>query len=154
MIYHIQLLLEENPTWILLKKDVKNTFNSIKRSHLLEKMSHNFPDSFSHVTQMYSSLSPLVYLQGDHTVVLSSEEGVHQGDPLVPVLFSAGIQLLLSKLQEKYPAITLLAYLDDVFAVGEPTSVFSFLEEIVVQVDCFTSSRTQVSKFSPHFCFI
>ena len=32
-------------------------------------------------------------------------------------------------IHKKYPAITLLAYLDDVFAVGEPALVLSFLEE-------------------------
>ena len=41
---------------------------------------------------------------------------MHQGDPLGPVVFSAGIH---------YTA----GISCDVFAVGEPTSVFSFLEE-------------------------
>ena len=140
---------------------MKNAFNSIKRSHLFEEMSHNCPDLFSHVTQMYSSSSPLVYLQEEHTVVLS-EEVVHQGDPLGPVLFSARIYPLLSKLQEKYPAITLLAYLDYVLAVGEPTSVLSFLEEFR---SSFKSIALQVAEHKcqiytpsplvcPHSCFI
>ena len=130
IIHHIQLLLEKNPEWILLKTDVKNAFNSIGRSHLLNQVAEHHPDIYPHVAQMYSSSSPLVFHQDNSSSVILSEEGIHQGDPLGPVLFSIGIQPLLMRLQDHNPNIKVLAYLDDVFVLGDPANVVPALDEI------------------------
>ena len=44
---------------------------------------------------------------------------MHQGDPLGPTLFASAIQPIVKATQEKYEDVTILAYLDDIFAVGE-----------------------------------
>ena len=74
----------------------------------------SFPILTNRVMQMYSGFGPLVFLQNNVPVILSSQEGIHQGDPLGPVLFSLGIQQTLVDLQSNFQAIRLLAYLDDV----------------------------------------
>ena len=53
-------------------------------------------------------------MDGKKATVLSSEEGVHQGDPLEPCLFSITIQDILVKIQKANPNAVILAYLDDV----------------------------------------
>ena len=56
---------------------------------------------------------------GSETVVIPSEEGVHQGDPLGPALFSLAIHPVLSQLQKDHHNVCILAYLDDIFVLGE-----------------------------------
>ena len=102
--HHIQLLLTDNPHMIVLKTDVKNAFNSIHRSHLLEQVSSCHPDIYPHVCQMYSHSSSLVYQQGNSIVIIPSEEGIHQGDPLGPALFSTVIHSVLSEFQDLFPS--------------------------------------------------
>ena len=118
LLHHIQLLLEANNDWIVLKTDAKNAFNSIHRSHLLQQVMKSFPILTNHVMQMYSGFGPLVFLQNNVPVILSSQKDIHQGDPVGPVLFSLGIQQTLVDLQSNFQAIRVLAYLDDVFLVG------------------------------------
>ena len=77
---------------------------------------------FPHINQLYAGFGPLIYLQGDSPVMLSSEEGIHQGDPLGP---ATAIQELLTKLQDNHPCVVVLAYLDDVFLVGPSDNVLA-----------------------------
>ena len=65
----------------LLKTDVRNTFNSIKRSHLLDQVYQDFPDLLRHVALIYSSSSPLGFLKGDTRTILSSKEGPSWASP-------------------------------------------------------------------------
>ena len=98
--HHISLTLETNPNWIVLKSDVKNAFNSVSRDQIMEQVSLAFPDLYNHVIQMYGKPSSLVFMQGSSTVIIPSEEGVHQGDPLGPVLFATAIHPVLTKIQK------------------------------------------------------
>ena len=95
LMQHIKLLLELHPSWVILKSDIKNAFNSMNRSHMLNQVSTSFPDIFSHAFQVYSGLIPLIYQNGEETVVLKSQQDVHQGDPLGPALFSIRMQPIL-----------------------------------------------------------
>ena len=88
LLHHIQLLLETNSDWIVLKTGAKNAFNSVHCSHLLQHVMKSFPILTNHVMQMYSGSGPLIFLQNNVPVILSSQEGIHQGDPLGPVTSS------------------------------------------------------------------
>ena len=76
----------------VLKTDVKNAFNSVSRAHLLNELAASFSDIYN---QMYSGYNHLIFNNGTESVVLQSAEGVHQGDPLGPALFSVVIHPLL-----------------------------------------------------------
>ena len=128
--HHIQLLMEENPTWSVLKTDVRNAFNSVSRGCLLKEVSNHFPTLTAHVSQMYSNPSPLVYIKNKSVVIIQSEEGVHQGDPLAPALFAAAIHPVLLSLQENHPNVTILAYLDDIYVIGPITCCLTTFEDI------------------------
>ena len=136
--HHISLSLQNNPEWIVLKTDVRNAFNSVSRCHLLEQVFQSFPDLSSHAQQMYGGFSSLVYMQGSTPVIISSEEGVHQGDPLGPALFAIAIHQCLTNLQSSYSKIRVLSYLDDVFLMGDPDTV----------LDAFRSLRESFSKIN------
>ena len=49
-------------------------------------------------------------------------QGVRQGDPLGPLLFSLGLHPVLKLIQDTY-AVRVVAYLDDVYLVGEENEV-------------------------------
>ena len=70
---------------------------------------------------MYGNSSHLIFASESNPVVLQSQQGVHQGDPLGPALFATGIQDILVNTQVDHVDVTFLAYLDDVFIFGPPT---------------------------------
>ena len=128
--HHISLTLESNPNWIVLKSNVKNAFNSISRDQIMEQVSLTFPDLYNHVIQMYGKPSSLVFMQGSSMVIIPSEEGVHQGDPLSPVLFAIAIHPVLTKIQKSHSQVCVLAYLDDVFLQEGAKSVLAAFHDL------------------------
>ena len=130
LIHHISFLMESNPDCSVLSTDVKNAFNSVSRDSILKESKKNFPEIYAHVRQMYDRPSTLIYVNGQGTVKLQSEEGVHQGDPLGPVLFSAALHPIVTVIQNNHPGITLLAYLDDVYVLGPPKDALAVLLDL------------------------
>ena len=165
LVHQVQLLLEENKDWIVLKSDVRNAFNSVSRSHFLIEVARAFPDIFGHVNKMYSGVNPLVYLQESTPIILSSEEGIHQGDPLGPALFSSAIHNILVSLQEQNQDVRVRAYLDDVFLLGpaekvlatfsQLDSAFSHIHLQVAPEKCEIFSPSEIASLSvPSSCQI
>ncbi len=128
--YHIQLALQENPDWVVIKSDVKNAFNSISRKSMLDQLSTAFPDLANHANQMYGESSSLLFMQESSPLAISSE-GVHQGDPLGPALFAIAIQPVLLDLEKDHPQIHILACLDDVFLLENATDVLCAFHDLI-----------------------
>ena len=118
--HHNELLLKHNPDWVVLKTEVKNSFNSISRQEIMEQVAKSFTDVYNHVVQMYKKVSPLVFMQGSTPVIIASAEGVHQGDPLGLILFASAVHSDLINLQKEHSKVCFLAYLDDVFIMSHP----------------------------------
>lgn len=116
-------LSHDNEADVLLKVDVKNAFNCIDRSSLLNEASFHIPEAYKYIWQCYSSPSKLFY--GNHQI--SSEVGVQQGDPLGPALFSLGIHPITSNLNSKLN----VWYLDDGTLAGEADTVLNDLTRII-----------------------
>ena len=121
--HHIKLVLERNGDWVAIKTDVKNALHSISRKELLQQCRSTFQDISKYAYQMYFNFSSLVALQNGQPVLLQSEVGVLQVDPLRPALFAMAIHPTLVDLQNTFSNIQILAYLDDVFLVGLPNDV-------------------------------
>ncbi|KAL0208858.1 hypothetical protein P9112_011445 [Eukaryota sp. TZLM1-RC] len=51
--------------------------------------------------------------------ILSSSSGVKQGDPLEPLLFCLAIHPILLQIQEMFPSLKMIAYMDDVVLIGD-----------------------------------
>ena len=79
---------------------------------------------------MYGKPSSLVFMQGSSTVIIPSEEGVHQGDTLGPVLFATAIYPVLTKIQKSHSQVRVLAYLDDVILLGWAKSVMAAFHDL------------------------
>ena len=130
LVHHVQRLLEENPEFGVLKTDISNAFNCVSRKHLLQEVAAHFSELYGHVKQMYGQSSPLLYFNGHSTCMIESQEGVQQGDPLGPALFSLAIHPIICKAQEKSTTTTVLAYLDDIFVVGPSDQAEDLLGEM------------------------
>ena len=72
-----------HPDHVILKLDFKNAFNSIRRDKMLEAVKLHTPELFPFIYSCYSTSSSLYF----HDTIISSAEGVQQGDPLGPLLF-------------------------------------------------------------------
>ena len=116
---------------------------------------------------MYGKPSSLVFMQCSSTVIIPSEEGVHQGDTLGPVLFATAIQPVLTKIQKSHSQVRVLAYLDDVILLRWAKSVmsafhdlkesFSAINLVISDKKCkifSQSSSTAVEGFEKFLCLV
>jgi hypothetical protein len=96
--------------WVALKIDLKNAFNCVSRARMLELVAECCPDMYMWVLWCYGEATHLNF-SGN---TIESREGVQQGDPLGPLLFSLVIHRIITRIAKEIPGLTMNAwYLDD-----------------------------------------
>lgn len=87
---------------LILKLDFENAFDTIEHSTILEIMKHmGFPAKWINwVKMVFSSASSSVLSNGLPGKIFKCKRGVRQGDPLSPLLFVLGIELLKTVLNK------------------------------------------------------
>ena len=129
----------EDPTSqdkVVLKIDFKNAFNCIRRDKILALVKMKIPHIYNFVYQCYAEKSYLLF----GPEIIHSVEGVQQGDPLGPFLFSLGIQNLVNDCKSEFNCW----YLDDGTIAGNVESV---LQDAKMITNRFTTHGLTVN---PH----
>ena len=108
---------------MLLKIDFKNAFNTIGRDKILQLVNSKIPGIYNFIFQCYAQESNLQF----GSEVIASCEGIQQGDPLGPFLFSLGIQDIISSMKSELN----VWYLDDGTSGGDAITVFEDAREII-----------------------
>ena len=112
---------QKDPEMIGQKIDFTNAFNSVQRDVSLKECYQNFPQIYKWVHFCYSQHSFLFF--GNY--IIPSEAGVQQGDPLGPFLFCLVLQVLVNKVRDLVPNLSLNNwYMDD-------GSLFGKIEDVL-----------------------
>ena len=128
MIRAIQQTVDRAPGYTftqLTSLDFKNAFNTLDRLELASGLRRFAPGLYRAAKWAYGSTTDLV-LTGNRGQqhLLTSSQGVRQGDPFGPLFFSLGIRTLLDQLSAHLgPHRLVLAYLDDVYILSHDAQV-------------------------------
>lgn len=100
----------------ILKTDIRNAFNTISRVSCCAGIESVDPALSTWV--QWCLRNPLLLACGGNS--LQCCIGVQQGEPMSPMLFSAGLSDLVRKIHAKCPLLFQLWYLDDGIFTGPP----------------------------------
>ena len=120
---------ERNPGHTVIKLDLRNAYGETQRAVAVEELAEvDTPDARAlllFVSLMLGEPS-LVHFAGSIIVVA---DGLDQGDPAAPLLFSLALQPLLKALRDTLPEGAFIgAYLDDVTLIVPPERAVAALE--------------------------
>ena len=126
----------ENENITFCKVDLRNAFNNVSRPVFIFLTRKHFPELSPWVEWCYANHSCLTF--GDN--LIPSAEGVQQGDPLGPLLFSLVLSGATEEIASRTKLQTQLWYLDDGVIIGEPQEVrkaLDVLAEVGTQWELF-----------------
>ena len=135
----------------LLKTDLSNAFNRVSRPALFQAVDELIPALGAWVRWAYGQQAPL-FMKKEYDI--KSCEGVRQGDPLGPLLFSLVLKRLTDALSAQFPNLYAnVWYLDDgniVAPIKMMPEILSTLEEIGQPLGLHLN-RKKSELWSPHF---
>ena len=118
----IEASRETDAPHVLVKIDVSNAFNTVRRDAFLARVRERCPEVYHLTYQAYSAPTPLII--GDHTI--TSASGVQQGDPLGPAVFA----LAVDPCARAVTAPLNIWYLDDGTIAGAADTVAADLRQL------------------------
>ena len=130
----------------LVQLDFKNAFNSVNRPKMLQELRSTNPKLSPWVEFTYCKEAPL-FIQGGLTI--TSQEGIQQGDPLAPLLFSVAINPVVRQIATQFQTEWSSWYLDDgnlISSISEVRKVMDHLLSVGPDYGLFlNSSKCQIT---------
>ncbi len=137
----------------VLALDMRNAFNSVDRTAILEAVTALEPRLLRAAETGYLLPSRLFFAGSE----LVSSKGVRQGDVLGPVFFSLAIHGALLQVQKSFPRVHVRAYLDDVTLFGNGADLVAaaqMLEKLLENIGLLVNSaKCGVIGPDAHFVF-
>ncbi|TIA94353.1 hypothetical protein E3P96_04148, partial [Wallemia ichthyophaga] len=132
----LQVDKDEGQYKYMISLDFRNAFNTIDRKVLASTTFKHLQPITKAVKWAYNQPSSLLVNGDDTQASLQSSQGVRQGDPLGPLLFSLAVKDTLQDLQKILgDRAMVLAYLDDVYLFATE-DVMADVEEFFAKVTC------------------
>ena len=118
-------------TRAVVSLDIRNAFNTLDRKTIADAISKYNPRIFRAAKWAYGAATPLIVQSNGKQVILQSSQGVRQGCPLGPYLFSLGFRERLAALTEASGdhLDLALAYLDDVTLLSKQVGLLDKVVE-------------------------
>ena len=130
LVKSLEIHLQQNQDWCVLKTDFSNAFNSVDREFAIRQLKTFYPGLFPFVASCYRGPGPLFFGSGSFAATLYSQNGIHQGDPLGPLLFSLAIEPIIAQVNRELGSNVSPAFLDDLFLVGLAAAVLEVLSNL------------------------
>ena len=152
LVHSMRMMMEENPTFVFVKCDIKNAFNSISRAKILEVLEGE--DSLRHLSwQAALSLAPEGALENKGKVWGQAKDGVIQGASPSGGYFALGWHPQLKQLDRVVSAAggASKAGCDDLGVCGPPDVVFPALEDFwrdIQETCCLHLERSKTEVYT------
>ncbi|KAL0207778.1 hypothetical protein P9112_012406 [Eukaryota sp. TZLM1-RC] len=114
-IFATDVLFRQKESNVCMSLDFSNAFNSLSHRSIHNALLQYMPELMPYFQSTYCTYSNLHFDNSN----LSSSSGVKQGDPLGPLLFCLAIHPILLQIQEMFPSLKMIAYMDDVVLIGD-----------------------------------
>lgn len=125
----VRSAVRQHPDWLVVTLDWRNAFNSVCRRAVLKAVNHVQPDLAGWANTLFTEHSALLT---DGGAVLSSQQGVRQGDPFSPMAFDMAIQPVLNAACVAVRAVggVVRAYHDDLTIVAPAAAAKAAVRQI------------------------
>jgi hypothetical protein len=136
----------DRPYTHLTSLDFSNAFNTADRKDIAEGLRQYAPILYRAGRWAYGCTSSLVLGSPEGRHIITSAQGVRQGDPMGPLMFSLGIRSLLRDLAATLgPDRLILAYLDDIYILSPD-------DQALEQTLAFFDGRQPSIRLNPAKC--
>lgn len=127
IIHEILQQLEQDPTLVLLKFDIRNAFGDTPREMVAAMLSTHDPSIRQYYRLLYDGSSPMVVYGPKGHTILEMPNGIRQGDSTSTYLFAHVVDKALARICQKFRA---WMYVDDLTLVVHRDRVEEAIQEV------------------------
>jgi hypothetical protein len=136
-VHTIRILLELNPSWVIIKTDMKNAFNSIPHNVVMRAVAEKLPEASTYTAFIFQEPVSVIYRDNKKKLSMEvvMERGVCQGNPMSTINFNISQTDALQRVRHGNPHVVIISVHDDHYILGEVEHVFPALQSFDVELN-------------------